>query len=181
MMKKWLFLLLTLMVLIISCSSVVAAKPRIAGTPIPANQLTVAGVSIGAKADDVIRSLGKPTSIKNVTRSMFPGKILNYGGISYECTYFYTNDGIKSLDVYMITVTNRDATVMGIAVGDPSDTLWKIFNRQPDSTKKDIDGSTICFFGTYMPYTDRVSGVEFYIKKENGASIISKIQVIDTF
>lgn len=177
MMKKWLFLLLTLMVLIISCSSVVAAKPRIAGTPIPANQLTVAGVSIGAKADDVIRSLGQPTSITN---TIHRGKRLTYGGIDYDCAYYYGDNGNGFHYVDIITINNRDATVMGIAVGDPSSMLWKVFKRQPDSTKKHIDGSTICFFGAYIPYTDRVSGVEFYVKKENGASIISKIQVVDT-
>ena len=134
------------------------------GKPLPKSDLTVAGVPMGAHVNDIIKSLGKPTSedIKyhehpaGKKRGQIPTYHLEYGGISFDTYYTpwdFTGSGAEK--VSSITISNRDATTArGIAVGD---TLKQVFNAygRPAYINKDNDW----FYG--HTYPDNVIGISF--------------------
>lgn len=90
-------------------------KPgRLYGTMISKEEKVIAGVSLGSSFESIIKSLGKPDKIDYIGNRI---SAVTYGGI-------YFSNFMGSEEMYMITVSNRDAvTARGVAVGD---TLEKV-------------------------------------------------------
>ena len=86
---------------------------QVIGAYLPAEDMKIAGVSLGTSFDAVKASLGQPTSEKRDE--------LTYGGIKFGHSLMQDSRPI----VWYITVSNRDAvTARGIAVGDTLKRLW---------------------------------------------------------
>jgi hypothetical protein len=113
--------LFTLVALIISLGTTVALA---APAAISAADLVVLGVPSNAKKADVIRSLGKPTAEKSLTKSMYESAV-SYGGVTF---LFWENSG--SSHIGCITIENRDATTARkVAVGDSVDKMLAAYGR----------------------------------------------------
>ena len=93
---------------------------QVIGAYLPAEDMKIAGVSLGTSFDAVKASLGQPTSEKRDE--------LTYGGIKFGHSLMQDSRPI----VWYITVSNRDAvTTRGIAVGDTLKKVMDVYGR-PD-------------------------------------------------
>ena len=131
--------------------------------------LTIAGVPVGAQYSEIRRALGTPTAEKMYTPGMvFGGSniFMRYGGITYESVHGdFDRAG-------MITVVNRDAvTHRGIAVGDSLETVYKAYGRPTH-----INSRNDWFYGAFIWASDAKSGITF----ENDGEKVTKIRVINS-
>lgn len=124
-------------------------KPgRLYGTMISKEEKVIAGVSLGSSFESIIKSLGKPDKIEYIGNRI---SAVTYGGI-------YFSNFMGSEEMYMITVSNRDAvTARGVAVGDTLEKVYSLYG-QPDTVSQDKDS---WFYGRFMPMTDIVAGIRF--------------------
>ena len=124
-----------------------------------AEDMKIAGVSLGTSFDAVKASLGQPTSEKRDE--------LTYGGIKFGHSLMQDSRPI----VWYITVSNRDAvTARGIAVGDTLKKVMDVYGR-PDF----IDFNNRWFYG-YLRYNgDNIRGIFF----EHNGSKVTKIIISD--
>ena len=131
--------------------------------------LTIAGVPVGAQYSEIRRALGTPTAEKMYTPGMvFGGSniFMRYGGITYESVHGdFDRAG-------MITVVNRDAvTHRGIAVGDSLEAVYKAYGRPTH-----INSRNDWFYGAFIWSSDAKSGITF----ENDGEKVTKIRVINS-
>lgn len=90
------------------------------GSNVEAQELTVAGIPMGAKFDAIAKSLGTPTNV-NYLPGNGPLSSLEYGGIKYIAMP-------REDYVTMVEITNRDATTArGIAVGDSMSRVYEVY------------------------------------------------------
>lgn len=124
-------------------------KPgRLYGTMISKEEKVIASVSLGSSFESIIKSLGKPDKIDYIGNRI---SAVTYGGI-------YFSNFMGSEEMYMITVSNRDAvTARGVAVGDTLEKVYSLYG-QPDTVSQDKDS---WFYGRFMPMTDNVAGIRF--------------------
>ena len=131
--------------------------------------LTIAGVPVGAQYSEIRRALGTPTAEKMYTPGMvFGGSniFMRYGGITYESVH----GGFDRAG--LITVVNRDAiTYRGIAVGDYLETVYKAYGRPTH-----INSRNDWFYGAFVWASDAKSGITF----ENDGEKVTKIRVINS-
>ncbi len=131
--------------------------------------LTIAGVPVGAQYSEIRRALGTPTAEKMYTPGMvFGGSniFMRYGGITYESVH----GGFDRAG--LITVVNRDAiTYRGIAVGDSLETVYKAYGRPTH-----INSRNDWFYGAFIWASDAKSGITF----ENDGEKVTKIRVINS-
>ena len=114
---------------------------QVIGAYLPAEDMKIAGVSLGTSFDAVKASLGQPTSEKRDE--------LTYGGRPI---------------VWYITVSNRDAvTARGIAVGDTLKKVMDVYGR-PDF----IDFNNRWFYGYLRYNSDNIRGIFF---EHNGSKV----------
>ena len=130
------------------------------GKPLSNSEFTVAGVPMGAHVNDIIKSLGKPTS-ENIKyyhwyRGQLPTYHLEYGGISFDTQYMYWyRDATEAEHISKITIRNRDgATARGISVGDTLKQVYNTYGRPTFITKKNE-----WFYG--ITYPDSYHGIWF--------------------
>ena len=134
------------------------------GKPLADREFTVAGVSNGSHVNDIIKSLGKPTSedIKykkayiNNSRVQIPLYHLEYGGLSFDTQYMpWDHDVRKAELIDLTTIHNRDATtVRGITVGDTLKQVYNAYGKPTFITKKNE-----WFYG--VGYPDSYYGIWF--------------------
>ena len=131
--------------------------------------LTIAGVPVGAQYSEIRRALGTPIAEKMYTPGMvFGGSniFMRYGGITYESVH----GGFDRAG--LITVVNRDAiTYRGIAVGDYLETVYKAYGRPTH-----INSRNDWFYGAFIWASDAKSGITF----ENDGEKVTKIRVINS-
>lgn len=131
------------------------------GKPLSGWEYKVSGVPMGAHVNDIIKSLGKPTSeeIKYVNAHFgrLPLYHLEYGGVSFDTTYrYWYHNASEGEHISRITITNRDATTArGITVGD---TLKEVYNAYGRPTY--IDSDNVWLYG--IMYPDGFNGIYFY-------------------
>ena len=130
------------------------------GKPLPHSEFTVAGVPMGAHVNDIIKSLGKPTS-QNIKyyhwyRGQLPTYHLEYGGVSYDTQYeYWYKDATEAEHISKITIRNRDgATARGISVGDTLKQVYNAYGRPTFITRKNE-----WFYG--ITYPDEYNGIWF--------------------
>lgn len=129
------------------------------GHLLPKEDLTIAGVPLGATVYAIKNSLGTPQYANN--------EYLQYGGIK-----FYPDRGIGKYygDNYIvdrIEVTNRDATTArGIAVGDSLKDVIAVYG-QPDFIYKDY-----YFYGYQQAASDYINGIYFHHDGKKVRSIV---------
>ena len=124
-------------------------------------EFTVAGVPMGAHVNDIIKSLGKPTSedieYKNgLAIEVVPLYHLRYGGIIYDTQnmHWYHNAS-EAEHISKITIQNRDgATARGISVGDTLKQVYNAYGKPTFITKKNE-----WFYG--VGYPDSYYGIWF--------------------
>ena len=145
------------------------------GKVLPNSEFTVAGVSIGAHVNAVIKSLGKPTSEdiqyeKGPYRNSIPVYTLQYGGVIYKTQYKFVYAPISSAErISKITIHNRDATTArGITVGDTLKQVYNAYGRPTFVTKKNE-----WFYG--MEYEEGSDGIWFV----NDGYTVTKIKLGD--
>ena len=134
------------------------------GKPLPNSEFTVAGVPMKAHVNDIIKSLGKPTSedIKyhksfgGNTSKQIPTYHLEYGGISFDTQYMpWYSDANEAEHISKITIHNRDgATARGISVGDTLKQVYNAYGRPTFITRKNE-----WFYG--ITYPDSYHGIWF--------------------
>ena len=132
---------------------------QVIGAYLPAEDMKIAGVSLGTSFDAVKVSLGQPTSEKRDE--------LTYGGIKFGHSLMQDSRPI----VWYITVSNRDAvTARGSAVGDNLKKVMDVYGR-PDF----IDFNNRWFYGYLRYNSDNIRGIFF----EHNGSKVTKIIVSD--
>ena len=130
------------------------------GKPLADWEFTVAGVPMGAHVNDIIKSLGKPTSedVKyyHWYRGQLPTYHLEYGGISFDTQYMpWYSDATEAEHISKITIHNRDATTArGITVGDTLKEVYNAYGKPVFITKKNE-----WFYGAAYP--DEYDGIWF--------------------
>ena len=130
------------------------------GKSLPRSEFAVAGVPMGAHVNDIIKSLGKPTSedIKyyHWYRGQLPTYHLEYGGISFDTQYMpWYSDATEAEHSSKITIHNRDATTArGITVGDTLKQVYNAYGRPTFITRKNE-----WFYG--ITYPDDYYGIWF--------------------
>ncbi len=130
--------------------------------------LTIAGVPVGAQYSEIRKSLGAPTAeaMYNPHVSRVPNIFMRYGGITFESVH----GGFDRAG--MITVVNRDAvTHRGIAVGDSLEAVYKAYGRPTH-----INSRNDWFYGAFIWASDAKSGITF----ENDGNKVTKIRVINS-
>lgn len=142
---------------------------ELVGQSMDIQDLTIAGVPVGAEYSEIRRSLGTPTAEKMYTPGMvFGGSniFMRYGGITYESV-------LGNFDrAGLITVVNRDAvTHRGIAVGDSLEAVYKAYGRPTH-----INSRNDWFYGAFIWASDAKRGITF----ENDGEKVTKIRVISS-
>ena len=130
---------------------------------------------MGAHVNDIIKSLGKPTSedieYKNgLAIEVVPLYHLRYGGIIYDTQnmHWYHNAS-EAEHISKITIQNRDgATSRGISVGDTLKQVYNAYGRPTFVTKKNE-----WFYG--MAYEEGYDGIWFV----NDGYTVTKIKLGD--
>ena len=139
---------------------------QVGGQSVDIQDLTIAGVPVGADYNEIRRALGKPTEERMYNPSSYtgPNVFMRYGGIKYSSI-------LGNLDkAEMITVENRDAvTYRGIAVGDSLEAVYKAYGR-PNY----INSKNEWFYGYFVWASDATSGIYF----ENDGEKVTKIEII---
>ena len=140
---------------------------QVVGQSLDIQDLTIAGVPVGADYNEIRRALGKPTEERMYNPSSYtgPNVFMRYGGIKYSSI-------LGNLDkAEMITVENRDAvTYRGIAVGDSLEAVYKAYGR-PNY----INSKNEWFYGYFVWASDATSGIYF----ENDGEKVTKIEIIN--
>ena len=134
------------------------------GKPLPKSEFTVAGVPMGAHVNDIIKSLGKPTSedIKYKRKYMSNGWVqiplyhLEYGGLSFDTHVMPWDHDVRAAELIdLTTIHNRDAaTARGITVGDTLKQVYNAYGRPTFITRKNE-----WFYG--VTYPDDYVGIWF--------------------
>ena len=130
------------------------------GKPLADWEFTVAGVPMGAHVNDIIKSLGKPTSEKIKYYSWYRGQLptyhLEYGGLSFDTQYMYWyHEASEAEYISKTTINNRDAaTARGITVGDTLKEVYNAYGKPVFITKKNE-----WFYGAAYP--DEYHGIWF--------------------
>ena len=142
---------------------------ELVGQSMDIQDLTIAGVPVGAEYSEIRRSLGVPTAEKMYTPGMvFGGSniFMRYGGITYESV-------LGNFDrAGLITVVNRDAvTHRGIAVGDSLEAVYKAYGRPTH-----INSRNDWFYGAFIWASDAKRGITF----ENDGEKVTKIRIISS-
>lgn len=131
------------------------------GKLLPDSEFIVAGISTGTHVNDVIKSLGRPTSEDIEYHKNFGGNNLRqvptyhleYGGVSFDTQFRYTVNEAEYIN--KITIRNRDgATARGISVGDTLKQVYNAYGRPTFITKKNE-----WFYG--MAYPEEYFGIWF--------------------
>ncbi|WP_298704975.1 TonB-dependent receptor [uncultured Veillonella sp.] len=108
-----------------------------------AQDMSIAGVTLGTPIADVIQSLGAPSYYNDNVKGV--GVEMTYGGITYGGN-----------PVQYISVTNRDATTYrGIAVGDKLEKVYEAYGRP------DMMNQNNWFYGQFKPRSGYVQGISF--------------------
>lgn len=139
---------------------------QVVGQSLDIQDLTIAGVPVGADYNEIRRALGKPTEERMYNPSSYtgPNVFMRYGGIKYSSILGNLNKA------EMITVENRDAvTYRGIAVGDSLEAVYKAYGR-PNY----INSKNEWFYGYFVWASDATSGIYF----ENDGEKVTKIEII---
>lgn len=109
-----------------------------------AQDMSIAGVTLGTPIANVIQSLGTPTNFNDHVK--FIGVELTYGGITYGGN-----------PVHYISVINRDATTYrGIAVGDTLEQVYAAYGRP------DLMYNNQWFYGKFKPRSGYIQGIFFH-------------------
>ena len=141
---------------------------ELVGQSLDIQDLTIAGVPVGAEYSEIRRSLGIPTAEKMYHPGVFggPNIFMRYGGITYESV-------LGNFDrAGLITVVNRDAvTYRGIAVGDSLEAVYKAYGRPTY-----INSRNDWFYGAFIWASDAKRGITF----ENDGEKVTKIRVISS-
>ncbi len=139
---------------------------QVVGQSLDIQDLTIAGVPVGADYNEIRRALGNPTEERMYNPSSYtgPNVFMRYGGIKYSSI-------LGNLDkAEMITVENRDAvTYRGIAVGDSLEAVYQAYGR-PNY----INSKNEWFYGYFVWASDATSGIYF----ENDGEKVTKIEII---
>lgn len=141
---------------------------QLVGQRMDIQDLTIAGVPVGAQYSEIRKSLGAPTAeaMYNPHVSRVPNIFMRYGGITFESVH----GGVDRAG--MITVVNRDAvTHRGIAVGDSLEAVYKAYGRPTH-----INSGNDWFYGAFIWSSDAKSGITF----ENDGEKVTKIRVINS-
>lgn len=160
------------------------------GKPLADWEFTVAGVPMGAHVNDIIKSLGKPTSedVKYERAYISNGRVqiplyhLEYGGLSFDTQYMpWDHDVRKAELIDLITIHNRDAaTARGITVGDTLKEVYNAYGKPVFITKKNE-----WFYG--VAYPDSYYGIWFVsdgykvTKIKLGGAVFEYAPTRDTF
>lgn len=139
------------------------------GKSLSKQDMTVLGVTRGTSFEAIERSLGEPTRKElrymNPAEKRYPTGSIFYGGIEFQDSL--RNDADR-LEADYIEITNRDAvTARGIAVGDSLEKVFTIYGR-PTYVR---DEAQIWFYGAYIPYSDYLSGIQFWHDNEKVTKI----------
>ena len=130
------------------------------GKPLPDSEFIVAGISTDAHVNDIIKSLGTPTSEDIKYHSWYRGQIptyhLEYGGVSFDTHYMpWYHEASQAEHISEITIRNRDgATARGISVGDTLKQVYNAYGRPTFITRKNE-----WFYG--VTYPDDYYGIWF--------------------
>ena len=141
---------------------------QLVGEGMDIQDLTIAGVPVGAQYNEIRKSLGAPTAeaMYNPHVSRVPNIFMRYGGITFESVH----GGVDRAG--MITVDNRDAvTYRGIAVGDSLEAVYKAYGRPTH-----INSRNDWFYGAFIWASDAKSGITF----ENDGEKVTKIRIINS-
>ena len=141
---------------------------QLVGEGMDLQDLTIAGVPVGAQYSEIRKSLGAPTAeaMYNPRVSKIPDVFMQYGGITFESVH----GGFDRAG--MITVDNRDAvTHRGIAVGDSLEAVYKAYGRPTH-----INSRNDWFYGAFIWASDAKSGITF----ENDGEKVTKIRIINS-
>ena len=137
------------------------------GEGLDIRDLTIAGVPVDAKYNEIRKVLGIPSEEKmyNQTMNSAPKAFMRYGGITYTSIFGeFDKAGL-------ITIVNRDAaTYRGIAVGDSLYDVYKVYGKPTY-----INSENEWFYGTFVWSSDAIRGIYF----ENNGRIITKIRIVN--
>lgn len=140
---------------------------QLIGSPLSDHDMSVVGVIPGNTFQEIMNSLGRPTSDQ--------GKTITYGGITFGEGYTLTRDSNNDRITY-IYIDNRDATTArGIAVGDSLEKVYKVYGR-PDYVGYADDKGDYWFYGQAVWATDMMKGIQF----ENDGRKVTRIAVINS-